>query len=184
MSSSRPLEERTAQFAARIIKVCEAMPPDRLQSSHIVDQLFRSGTSVAANYAEAEEAESRPDFIHKLKVAMKELSEARCWLRIIEAGGYLPAEKLMPLMEESVELARMIGSSISTARSQYGDSNLTKRKPKGDNTRHSAGEAAVAKREAPKCPICGGEMTRRSSKDGKLFWGCRRYPDCKGSRNI
>ena len=47
-----------------------------------------------------------------------------------------------------------------------------------------AGEAAVAKREAPKCPVCGGEMVRRSSKDGKLFWGCRGYPDCKGSRNI
>ena len=60
----RGLEERTALFAARIVNVCEAIPPGRLKSGHLKDQLFRAGTSVAANYAKAEEPESREDFVH------------------------------------------------------------------------------------------------------------------------
>ena len=100
------------------MNVCEAIPPERLKSGHLKDQLFRAGTSVAANYAKAEEPESREDFIHKMKVAMKELAEARCWLRIIGASGYIPAERLMPLVEESLELTHMMGTSIATARSR------------------------------------------------------------------
>ena len=68
------LEERTARFAARVVNVCEAIPSGRLKSGHLKDQLFRAGTSVAANYAEAEEPESREDFVHKMKLAMKELA--------------------------------------------------------------------------------------------------------------
>ena len=64
----------------------EAIPGNRLKSGHLKDQLFRSATGVSANYAEAEEPESRRDFVHKMKVAMKELSEARSWLRIIAAA--------------------------------------------------------------------------------------------------
>ena len=114
----KELEERTAVFAVRIMNVCEAIPSERLKSGHLKDQLFRAGTSVAANYAEAEEPESREDFIHKMKIAMKELAEARCWLRIVGTSGYLPAERLKPLIAESLELTRMLGASIATARSR------------------------------------------------------------------
>ena len=114
----KELEERTAVFAVRIMNFCEAIPSERLKSGHLKDQLFRAGTSVAANYAEAEEPESREDFIHKMKIAMKELAEARCWLRIIGTSGYLPAERLKPLIAESLELTRMLGASIATARSR------------------------------------------------------------------
>lgn len=61
---------------------------------------------------------SREDFIHKMKLAMKELAEARCWLRILGASGYLPQERLAPLIDESRELSRMMGASVSTARSR------------------------------------------------------------------
>ncbi len=114
----KELAERTSAFAVRIMNVCEAIPSERLKSGLLKDQLFRAGTAVAANYAEAEEPESREDFIHKMKVAMKELAEARCWLRIIGASGYIPAERLMPLVEESLELTHMMGTSIATARSR------------------------------------------------------------------
>ena len=80
----------------------------------------RAGTSVAANYAEAEEPESREDFIHKMKLAMKELAETRCWLRILGASGYIDAKRLEPLIAESLELTRMMGASVSTARSRMG----------------------------------------------------------------
>ena len=118
MQKEGRLEGRTALFAARIVNVCEAIPAGRLKSGHLKDQLFRAGTSVAANYAEAEEPESREDFIHKMKLAMKELAETRCWLRIIGASGYIDAKRLEPLVEESRELSRMMGASVSTARSR------------------------------------------------------------------
>ena len=118
MQRGQRLEERTAQFAARIVNVCEAIPAKRLKSGHFKDQLFRAGTSVAANYAEAEEPESRADFIHKMKLAMKELAETRCWFRIIGASGYIDGKRLAPLVEESLELTRMMGASVSTARAR------------------------------------------------------------------
>ena len=116
MQESRALEERTALFAARSIKVCEALDVKRLKSGHLKDQLFRAATSVAANYAEAEEPESAEDFVHKLKVAMKELSEARMWLRIIGECEYVEKKRLSPLISESLELTKMMAASVATAR--------------------------------------------------------------------
>ena len=110
------LEDRTAMFAARVVKVCEALPMNRTGASHFADQLLRSGTSVAANYSEAAEAESRKDFIHKLKIAMKELSETRTWLKVISFAGYLKEDSLVPLIGESVELTRIFAASVKTAR--------------------------------------------------------------------
>ena len=114
--TSEELENRTAMFAARIVKVCEALPQRRLGATHFSDQLFRSGTSVAANYAEAVESESRKDFIHKLKIAMKELSETRTWLKVISFAGYLDGNSLSALIDESVELTRIFAASVRTAR--------------------------------------------------------------------
>lgn len=110
------LEDRTAQLAARVVKVCEALPSKRIGAAHFADQLFRSGTGVAANYSEATEAESRKDFIHKLKIAMKELSETRTWLKIIAFAGYIDMRKLKPLIAETIELTRIFASSVKTAR--------------------------------------------------------------------
>ena len=99
MQERQGLEERVPLFAARCVNVCEAIPAKRLKAGHFKDQLFRSATSVSANYAEAEEPESRKDFIHKMKVAMKELAESRSWLRIIAASGYLDKKRLDPLID-------------------------------------------------------------------------------------
>ena len=110
------LEERIPLFAARCVNVCEAIPAKRLKAGHFKDQLFRSATGVSANYAEAEEPESRLDFVHKMKLSMKELSESRSWLRIIAASGYLDKKRLAPLIEESLELTKMMGASVATAR--------------------------------------------------------------------
>ena len=74
----------------------------------------------AASARTAEEPESREDFIHKMKLAMKELAETRCWLRILGASGCIDAKRLEPLIAESLELTRMMGASVSTARSRMG----------------------------------------------------------------
>ena len=70
------IEERLINFAVRIIRVCDALTEDQ-SAQHIRGQLLRSGTSPAANYAEARGAESKKDFIHKLKIVLKELNETR-----------------------------------------------------------------------------------------------------------
>ena len=111
------LEDRVVKFASRCIKVCIALLAKRIGSSSLADQIFRSATSIAANYAEASESESRKDFIHKIKIAMKELSETRVWLKIIGESEYIEKSKLQLLIDESVELTRTFSASIITVRS-------------------------------------------------------------------
>lgn len=116
MARNAELEDRITKFAARCVKVCEALPVKRVGSANFSDQLFRSSTSVAANYAEATQAESRKDFVHKLKIALKELTESRTWLKIIAEAGYVGKSSLTALIGESDELMRILSSSVITAR--------------------------------------------------------------------
>ena len=110
------LEDRVAAYAGRCIRVCEALPAKALGNAQLADQLFRSSTSVVANYAEATQPESRKDFVHKLKVALKELAESRAWLKIIAASGRLPSKSLKTLVAEGEELSRILSASVATAR--------------------------------------------------------------------
>jgi len=76
------LEERLIEFAVQIIRTVESLPRTRV-GNHIAGQLVRSGTSPASNYGEAQSAESRSDFIHKMKICLKELRETKVWLLMI-----------------------------------------------------------------------------------------------------
>ena len=80
MQEARPrrLGERTVDYGLAAMDFCGTLPRTAA-GRHIADQLLRSATSVAANYAEASEAESTADFVHKMKLAMKELKESRVW---------------------------------------------------------------------------------------------------------
>ena len=110
------LEDRIVRFAARCVKVCAALPEKAVGSASFADQLFRSSTGIAANYAEACEAESAKDFVHKLKIAMKELSETRIWLKIIGEARYFENAKLSNLIDESRELSRILSASVTTTK--------------------------------------------------------------------
>ena len=114
MQEARPrrLDERTVDYGLAAMDFCEALPRTAA-GRHIGDQLLRSSTSVAANYAEASEAESPADFIHKLKVAQKELKESRVWL--LFAARLFPGDAVESLQAESRELLLMIGKGINTA---------------------------------------------------------------------
>jgi len=76
------IEERLVQFAVAACNLSSALPKNRV-GQHIAGQLLRSGTSPAANYAEALSAESRRDFVHKMKICLKELRETLVWLKIV-----------------------------------------------------------------------------------------------------
>ncbi len=109
------LEDRLVGFAAMGLDVTEQLPKTTA-GIHVAGQLTRSGTSPAANYGEVQGAESRKDFIHKFGIVLKELKESRVWLKIINRKKYLTAEVVDPVLSEYVELIRISGKSISTAR--------------------------------------------------------------------
>jgi four helix bundle protein len=81
-------------------------------------QILRSGTSGAPNYAEARGAESSADFIHKLMVVQKELNETAVWLRILSKTVVTKDELLVDILQENLELAKIITASIRTAKSR------------------------------------------------------------------
>ena len=109
------LEERLIDFAVRIIRIAESLPKSRV-GIHIAGQLMRSGTSPAPNYGEAQSAESRSDFIHKMKICLKELRETRVWLlMIVRANLINPASKIEPLLDETDQLISIFVTSIKTA---------------------------------------------------------------------
>ena len=110
------LEERLIDFAVRIIRIAESLPKTKV-GKHVSGQIIRCGTSPAPNYGEAQSAESRSDFIHKMKVALKELRETRVWLLIIVRAKLItPASKLDSLIIENNELISIFVTSIETAR--------------------------------------------------------------------
>jgi len=110
------LEGRLIDFAVSIVEVGRALPKTRV-GNHIAGQLVRCGTSPAPNYGEAQGAESRSDFIHKMKVCLKELRETRVWLvMIVRAGLVKPASKLDSLIDENNQLISIFVKSIQTAR--------------------------------------------------------------------
>ena len=76
---------------------------------------MRSGTSPAPNYGEARGAESHADFVHKLRVVLKELNETRIWLRVIERSDMLRKELITDIIQENTELCRIFTSSLKTA---------------------------------------------------------------------
>ena len=108
------LEDRLVEFAVRIIAVVEALP-DTKAGRHVAGQLVRSGTSPAPNYGEAQAAESRNDFIHKMKVCLKELRETLIWLKIIKRKPLAVPDRLDALLTECDELIAIFVKSISTA---------------------------------------------------------------------
>ena len=92
------------------------MPKTKV-GKHVGWQLLRSGTSPAPNYGEAQGAESRSDFIHKMKICLKELRETRVWLKIIAKTKLIKPElKLKLIVEENDQLISIFVASIKTAR--------------------------------------------------------------------
>ena len=108
------LEDRLIEFALLIDNIVEQLPDSRL-GKHIAGQMIRCGTSSALNYGEAQAAESPNDFIHKLKIILKELRETRVCLKIILRKPLLSKEKVEKELQENNELIAIFLKSIETA---------------------------------------------------------------------
>ena len=110
------LEERLIKFSVLIIEIVNEMPNSKA-GNHLAGQLVRSGTSVSLNYGEAQSAESRKDFVHKMKVILKELRETFVCLKIIHQCKLYKAEnKIIEAEKENNELISIFVKSIDTAK--------------------------------------------------------------------
>ena len=116
-SRANDLEERLIDFAVRIVNLSANLPKTPA-GRHIAGQILRSGTSPAPNYGEARGAESHADFVHKLRIVLKEWNETSIWLRIIDRSQLLKKELLGDIMGENRELCRIFTASLKTANSR------------------------------------------------------------------
>ncbi len=118
-SQAVELEDRLIDFGVRIGKLSASLPRSSA-GRHIAGQILRSGTSPAPNYGEARGAESAADFIHKLRIVLKELNETSIWLRLIDRSQLLKTNLLADIVKENSELCRIFTASLKTARQKNG----------------------------------------------------------------
>ena len=120
-SFSDDLSDRLLNLVIDIIKI-EKQLCKTYSGRHIYGQLFRAGSSSAANYEEARAGESRADFIHKMQIVLKELRESHFWIKLIMNSKLIISEDdgLKFLYAESMELKNIIAKSVVTAKSKVG----------------------------------------------------------------
>lgn len=110
------LEDRLVDFSCRIIEVVEALPSNRA-GNYIAAQLIRCGMAPALLYGEAQGAESRADFIHKMRISLKELKETRVCLKVISKANMIkPVNRLDNIKSENEQLVSIVAKSIETAK--------------------------------------------------------------------
>jgi four helix bundle protein len=114
-SQADALEDRLISFSVRIIKLSASLPRTSA-GKHVAGQILRSGTSPAPNYGEARGAESHNDFVHKLRIVLKELNETSIGLRVIERSELIRKDLLGDIITENNELCRIFTASLKTAR--------------------------------------------------------------------
>jgi len=108
------LEDRLLEFSANIIRLIYALPNTRA-ADHIAGQLLRCGASPLGNHGEVQAAESRRDFVHKLRICLKEFKETRRWFRLLKHSQLVSTPKMEPILLETEELIRIFAASLRTA---------------------------------------------------------------------
>ena len=109
------IETKSFLFAVRITKLCRYLQEEKKEYI-LSKQLLRSGTSIGANIAESQQAQSRADFISKLSIALKEAVEANYWLRLLHASDYLTDSAFSSIITDCRELEKLLTSIIKTSR--------------------------------------------------------------------
>jgi four helix bundle protein len=108
--------DRAFHFAVRIVKLCDSMATRGFAARHIALQLIRCGTSIGANAEEAQEGQTKPDFIAKMSVSRKEARETVWWLRLAVETGIAKPEEVSWELSEAKQLLAMTKAAVKTAR--------------------------------------------------------------------
>ena len=115
MAAVEKIEDRTYKFALRIIRLVSALPKD-YASRAIGQQVLRSGTGIGANVEEAIGASTKKDFTNKMAIARKEARETHYWLRLLRDAEMMEAKRIEPLIQEALEIKKILSKTVSTAR--------------------------------------------------------------------
>lgn len=107
------LAEKTMDFAVKIVELHKELAQNK-KEHQIADQVKRSGTAIGALLCEAKYAESSADFVHKMKIALKECYETDYWLTLLYKTNYINVEHFEDLSNQNIELRKMLISSINT----------------------------------------------------------------------
>ena len=113
----KELEKRTKKFALEVIRFVADLPKNKI-TDVMGYQFLKAGTSIGANYREANRAQSRQDFIHKIAIVEKEASETQYWLELFDASNIGDPQSLSWLLQESTELLAIFTSIGKTAKSR------------------------------------------------------------------
>ena len=111
------LKNKSLSFAIRIVNLYKYLSEEKKEFI-LSKQLLRCGTSVGAMMREAEHSESKPDFIHKLSIAQKEINETLYWLELLQATKFLTKIQFKSINEDALELIKLITSSLKTIKSK------------------------------------------------------------------
>ncbi|MGM9601826.1 MAG: four helix bundle protein [Faecousia sp.] len=107
--------EKPFDFAVRIVKLCQHLQNSK-QEYVLSKQLMRSGTSVGANVSEARQGQSRADFVSKMSIALKETTETKYWLRLLQATDFLTEKEYLSINSDCVEIEKMLTSIIKSTK--------------------------------------------------------------------
>lgn len=110
------IDARTVAFALRVVRLCQKLDHEPGIGRTIGRQLLRAGTSIGANVEEAQAGQSRPDFISKMSIALKEARETHYWLKLLSGAEILAPELLADLAQEADELKRILGAIVRSTR--------------------------------------------------------------------
>jgi len=116
LEKPRDIEKRTFEFGVRIIKLCQFLERKSWVNSTLGRQILRCGTSVGSNVEEAQAAESRADFISKNNISLKEAQETHYRLRLLAAAEVVSLARLQPILDEALELKRILGAIVVSAK--------------------------------------------------------------------
>ena len=112
---NHPIQEKSFRFAVRIVNLCKDLQTE--QKEYILSkQLLRSGTSIGANVSESQQAQSRPDFISKLNIALKEASETEYWLRLLFETEYLTKEQFDSIFSDWDEVKSLLVAIVKSSK--------------------------------------------------------------------
>ncbi len=111
----RDFENRTTEFAKRVIRLCKELPNDRINNP-LIAQVIRSAGSIGANYREANEALGKKDFVYKLRISRKEAKETQHWLELIEEADPIFTERMKNLFQEVQEIRNILSAIIEKSK--------------------------------------------------------------------
>jgi four helix bundle protein len=111
------IENKSFQFAIRIVRLYKFLCEEKKE--YILSrQLLRAGTSIGANVTESQQAQSKPDFVSKISIALKEASETKYWIKLLGATEYLSENQTKSILDDCVEIEKILVTILKSAKNQ------------------------------------------------------------------